>query len=187
MIKNICKCAIAGEGGIGKTSLMIKLKTGKFQPDYKMTIGTNIFVHSTDIEAERQNFLIWDFAGEDRFRFLLNSFVRGSAAVLLCFDLSRYSSFKKLDEWYDLIINNTVNPVIFLIGTKSDVKRTVRKKEIEEWKHGKVIIEYFECSAVTGKNVMEIFTTLTSQITKKNKEGYTSENYDCKDILEINT
>jgi GTPase SAR1 family protein len=40
--KNICKCAIAGDGGIRKTSLMIRLKTGKFCPDYKMVPGEKV-------------------------------------------------------------------------------------------------------------------------------------------------
>jgi small GTP-binding protein len=167
---------------------MIRLKTGKFCPDYKMTVGTNIFVHSIDHESDTLNFLIWDFAGESRFRFLLNSFVRGSSAVLLCFDMSRYSSFKRLDEWYKLIIDHTVNPVIYLIGTKSEVKHTVGEKEILKWKVGKIIRKFLECSAVTGENVLEIFNSLAFEITKKDKKGCSGfKSYDVNEFLEIKT
>ena len=37
------KIALLGDGAVGKTSLIEKFITGKFEKDYRMTLGTNIF------------------------------------------------------------------------------------------------------------------------------------------------
>jgi small GTP-binding protein len=116
------------------------------------------------------NLQIWDFAGERRFRIFLPNYARGATGCLLCYDITRRSSFDNLEEWYDIVNNNADNPVFILVGEKADladIRRSVDADQAEEFKK-KYNIEYFiETSSKSGENNRDIFETLTRAIFKQ--------------------
>ena len=132
--RNVLKLAILGEGGVGKTTLTKRIITGIFDSKTKMTIGvdfhllkTSIFdpmapedaddVEQIDIQAQ-----MWDFAGEERFRFMLPRYGKGAVGGVLCYDLSRYSTTKYIDEWFGIWKENAPkNSPLILVGTKADL------------------------------------------------------------------
>ena len=68
------------------------------------------------------------------------------------------------------------------------MKHTVQEKEILKWKADKKIRKFLECSAMTGENVLDIFNSLASEITKKDKKGCSGfKSYDVNEFLEIKT
>jgi small GTP-binding protein len=73
------KICIFGDSGVGKTSLTHRYISNRFEEDTKMTIGVDILSKDVEIENFIVKLQIWDFAGEERFRFLLRG--RLSAAV----------------------------------------------------------------------------------------------------------
>lgn len=140
---NVLKICILGEGGVGKTTLTKRIITGIFDSTTKMTIGvdfhllkTSIFdpLASEDDEDVPQIDLhaqIWDFAGEERFRFMLPRYCKGAVGGVLCFDLSRYSTTKYIDEWFEIWKDNApTDAPIILVGTKSDLLETDEEKMI---------------------------------------------------------
>lgn len=167
----ILKVSVAGEGGTGKTSLLHRLVTGTFKEDMKMTIGTGLMSYVTSFNNFKIIYQLWDFAGEKRFRFFLPNYLKGSKAVLLCFDSTRYNSFQNLTEWYDIVKQNiNINDtLIYLISTKIDLKerRAVFKDTINEWIKDKKIDRFYESSALSGENIKEIFNKLTEDIYSK--------------------
>ena len=163
------KIVVVGDGGVGKSTMIQRLITGHFVP-MKITIGTDLATYLIvfdDIEAKLQ---IWDFAGEKRFRFFLPNYSRGALGCILCFDLTRYTSFQNLKEWYD-VVNESAgsNPEFLLVGGKTDLaeKRTVSKEEAEKFKDKYNIVDYIETSSKTGENNLNVFETLTKSIIKK--------------------
>lgn len=169
----VLKVCITGEGGIGKTTMLHRLISGRFMPYARMTIGTDLLTHTVFIGDYRVIFQLWDFAGEKRFRFFLPNYLKGSSAILLCYDLSQYSTFKNLDEWYNLIYNNAEDSMLYLIGTKKDLvdKEHFNGNEfIEKWVNGKNFQRNYECSSVSGENIEDIFKTLASDVIEKRQE-----------------
>ncbi len=73
------KLCIFGDGGVGKTTLVKRYLTGVFAGDTTMTIGVDFHIKKLNIEGKEVGLQIWDFAGEDRFRFLLPSYVFGTS------------------------------------------------------------------------------------------------------------
>ncbi|MCP4763418.1 MAG: GTP-binding protein, partial [archaeon] len=110
----VLKVCVTGEGGTGKTTLLHRLISGEFIANMKMTIGTGLMTHNVLINGEDDDYNItyqlWDFAGEKRFRFFLPNYLKGSSAVFMCFDLSRYPTFKNLEEWYKIVTETSKPP-----------------------------------------------------------------------------
>ena len=68
------KVILAGDGGVGKTTLVNRYIEDKFELDTKMTVGVNILNKNVVIGDEINCALqIWDFGGQERFRFFLDS------------------------------------------------------------------------------------------------------------------
>jgi len=170
--KLLFKTIVVGDGGIGKSTMIQRLITGQFVP-MKITIGTDLATYDLQIDTNTIIKLqIWDFAGEKRFRFFLPNYSRGAYGCLLCYDVTRYTSFENLIEWYNIVNENAADPVFILVGGKLDLaeeKRAVPKAEGEAFKKEYNLDHFFETSSKSGKNNRMIFETLTHSILEKKK------------------
>lgn len=155
----IFKLVVAGEGGVGKTTLVIRYCEGVFKHDTRTTVGVGFASKEVKVEGERIKLQIWDFGGEERFRFILPQYCRGANAAILAFDTTRFQSLKNLPEWVDIIRNNAGDVPIVLVGTKVDVeeKRTVKAHEGEEFAKKNKLESYYDVSSKTGLNVDNVF------------------------------
>ena len=63
---------------------------------------------------------IWDSAGQEKFRSLIPTYIRGSSLIFLIFDVSRKESFDHLNEWITFI-TNIENGNIVIVGNKIDL------------------------------------------------------------------
>jgi small GTP-binding protein len=157
-----------GDGGVGKTTLVNRYLTGVFLSNSTMTIGVDFHIKKITVEGKRVSLQIWDFAGEDRFRFLLPSYVLGSSGGIFMYDITRYTSLKHFDDWIEIfregylkIGRNDKLPVI-MVGGKKDLeyRRTVETSTASEVARKHNLFKFVECSAKTGHNVEDIFVDL---------------------------
>lgn len=163
----IFKVVIAGEGGVGKTTMVQRLIKGKFIEGLKMTIGTALSTHKIPVDGEEVVIQAWDFAGEKRFRFFLPSYCKGAAGVLLVYDITRYSTFRDLEEWIGILRKNAPsNAVFILIGAKSDLvdKQIVKDQDAADLMEKEAFFKYFKASSKTGDNIHEIFEVLAREM-----------------------
>lgn len=157
------KICIFGDGGVGKTTLVNRYMTGVFKGDSTMTIGVDFHVKKLEINGLMVSLQIWDFAGEDRFRFLLPSYVIGASGGIFMYDITRYSSLKNFDDWLEIFKRAYTGkeqqiPVI-MVGGKLDLqyKRAVSSNEAFELAKESNLYGFVECSAKSGENVEDIF------------------------------
>lgn len=163
------KVLILGEGGVGKTTMLYRYINKIFLDSTKMTIGSDFFIKKlkkTDDQYEnRLTLLLWDFAGQERFRFILKDYTRGAEGVILTFDLSRFSTLNKLYNWISILKDGKVwgdpNVKFFLVGTKKDLveknPHAISKEQIDEFKKEFNIDIYFETSALDGTGINDLF------------------------------
>jgi small GTP-binding protein len=162
----VLKILTAGEGGVGKTTLLRRYVEGKFIQNTKMTIGVEFFLKELEVKGRKVTLQLWDFGGQDRFRFLLKSYATGAKGALLMFDLTRPSTLDNLGQWMKICRSeNSDLPIVFL-GTKLD-----RRDEIGvpddyalEIKEELNLVDYIKISSKTGENVQKSFITLTKSI-----------------------
>jgi len=166
------KIIIVGEGGVGKTTLMHRSIDDVFVDSTKMTIGTDFFVKKGEISEEGNEqqpyMLIWDFAGQEHFRFILKDYLRGTEGVILCFNLVRSRTLRKLNGWIDLLkeggIWGSEEVKFFLVGTKNDLvpknPEAISKKMIKKFMNEVNIKHFFKTSALDSSGVNELFTEI---------------------------
>ncbi|MHA1674970.1 MAG: Rab family GTPase [Promethearchaeota archaeon] len=162
----VMKVFFSGEGGVGKTTFVERFVTGIFNPNMIMTIGVNHAVKTMKTTDERDVTLqIWDLGGEDRFRFVVQNYVKGSNAGVVAFDLSRMSSYVNLEDWLEVIREVIPDTPIFLLGMKKDLAGD----SIDVANYQELITKYnleklILTSSRTGEGVEETFKCLADQL-----------------------
>lgn len=169
--KSTFKIIVAGDGGVGKTTLLHRYIENRFKFDTKMTIGVEIFNKIVNFERDSYCSLqIWDFSGQERFKFLLDSFVMGAKGALVLFDLTKSPRFlERIDGWVNLIEKQNKNVPMVLIGTKADLedKILIKEEEISNIMEKYNFLQFFTTSSKTGLNVNEAFYFLTLELNKR--------------------
>jgi Ras-related protein Rab-11B len=163
------KIMVAGDGGVGKTTLLRKFVSGTFSTDTHMTIGIEFHVKQVVFNGQKYTLQLWDLGGQERFRFMLNSYCLGAHGALLLFDLTRMSSLDSLQEWVSEVLRkqNPALPILFC-GTKADVvgERSVPRDLAVSTAKSLNCFGYVELSAKTGQNVELAFDLLIDKIKK---------------------
>lgn len=177
------KILVIGEGGVGKTTLLYRYVNKKFLTHTKMTIGSDFFIKNIVINDETHEnhltLMIWDFAGQERFRFVLKDYARGAQAVILAFDLVRMQSMVKLYNWIEMLQEAEIwgNPDVkfYLVGTKKDLvesqkENVVPQDIIDEFIAENKIIKYMATSAAEDIGINEFFTDIAIDVIKQDNE-----------------
>ncbi len=171
MMENSFKFKIitAGDGGVGKTTLLRRYIEGKFSFDTKMTVGVDIYHKVINLDGNIVCSLqLWDLGGQEMFRTMLDNFATGAHGGFLMYDLTNYSSFDNLLEWLTIARKEDDNLPILLIGAKNDLKDSIEVDDddalefVEKYKLNGLI----KVSSKTGYNVDKVFKTLSSTIIK---------------------
>jgi small GTP-binding protein len=163
---------IFGDAGCGKTTLTQRFLTNLFISDSKMTIGVDFNVKSVEADGKRVKLQIWDFGGEERFRFLLPTYVKGTNGALFMYDVTNYSSLAHIDDWL-LVTRKNLTPdtrfPIVVVGGKADLieDREVPSEDALKIAQLRGTEGFIECSSKTGENVEEAFVSLTKLMIKK--------------------
>jgi small GTP-binding protein len=158
------KIVVAGDGGVGKTSLLNRYVSNDFIECMNLTVGSDFFSQVCDFKENTIKLQLWDFGGEPRFRFFLSDYCKGACGVLLAFDLSDFSTLLGIKEWLEIIRGNTEDPVTILVGTKADNAGFLDEETIKEFCIINEIDEYIPTSAKTGENVDFVFKELIMRI-----------------------
>ncbi len=161
------KLPIFGDAGVGKTTLTHRYLHGLFKESYHHTIGVDFFLKRFEMDGKKVSLQIWDFAGEEKFRFLLPGIINGAHGTIFMFDITRYVTFENITNW--LSVFNSANEThdqkvpVLLVGSKTDLVglRTVPAEEGKKFVKENNLAGYIECSSKTGENVESIFRAIT--------------------------
>jgi len=160
------KIIIFGDAGCGKTTLTQRFLTNLFVSDQTMTIGVDFEVKSLTVDEQKVKLQIWDFGGEERFRFLLPTYVRGARGGLFLYDITNFSSIAHIDDWLSVIrkeIRAEDTFPIIAVGGKADLveSREVSSAEGIKIAKSRNVNGFIETSSKTGENVEKTFEALT--------------------------
>ena len=155
-----------GDAAVGKTSLTIRFISGFFLEDLKLTIGVDFYSKTTNFNKKKVKLQIWDFGGEERFRFLLHQYCKGANAAFFLYDITNRLSLDHLPDWTQIIREHAGDIPIMLIGSKVDLKefRAVSRDEgiLAAKKYN--LSSFIELSSKTGQNVEKALDVITETL-----------------------
>ncbi|RVD92650.1 ras-related Rab-1A [Tubulinosema ratisbonensis] len=162
------KILIIGDSSVGKTSIIKKYINERVPLQELETIGIDFMSKSTTIDNQQIKFLIWDTAGQEKFRALTRAYYRGAQGVFIVFDLTDIKSKNSVPAWIKDIENNTTENIpIILVGNKLD-KFNGSLVEMEEYAK-ELELPFIAVSAKAVINIENLFNKMGSILLKKEK------------------
>ncbi|NWS58856.1 RAB44 protein, partial [Chunga burmeisteri] len=155
----IFKVVFVGNSGVGKSSFIHRFCYDRFLAELNATIGIDYQVKSLMVDNTQVVLQLWDTAGQERFRSITKQYFRKADGILVMYDITTECSFTAVRNWMSSVQEGIEDgAVVFLLGNKMDAAqretRTVPKVEGERLaKEYKAV--FYECSAMTGYNIME--------------------------------
>ena len=99
------KLILLGESSVGKTSLIKRLTINEYSDISVSTVGHIFTEKILEIKDMKIRFEIWDTAGQEKFRSLINNYYNGCDGVILVYDITNRKSYDELvNYWYKEIL-----------------------------------------------------------------------------------
>ncbi|MFW9989983.1 MAG: ADP-ribosylation factor-like protein [Candidatus Odinarchaeota archaeon] len=121
------KIAVVGFAGVGKTTIKQLIKMDEIPLQHVPTITGEI----ATIKIGKLFFRLFDFAGQEQFKFLWKGFIKESDAVLIVTD-STVKNIEKSKFFLDLKTKEVPHARAAIIGNKQDLPNALSISEIEE-------------------------------------------------------
>ena len=153
------KLIVIGDENVGKTSILNRFKNNLFSPEYEPTVGLDFQSIPILIDDQSVTLLLYDTAGQEKFRSLIPLYTNEANIILLIYDISNKDSFDNIGKWFDSLNNINKEEVIFaLVGNKSDLdfNRKVSKEEAQSYANEHHYV-FQEVSAMSGEGIQELF------------------------------
>ncbi len=165
----VFKVILLGEGGVGKTSIVVRYTEDRFDDSMKMTIGVNLATKKVIVGDSEITLLLWDLGGQPRFREVVTDYYRGSRLAVAVFDAAREFTMYRLEDWIGRLKEVVPSCDLFLLANQID-QRThdsgVQPAEGQEYA-ARIGAKYFETSAKTGEGVQEAFQAMANFLVEK--------------------
>jgi small GTP-binding protein len=154
------KIGLLGDTQVGKTAICRSFMNYEFENDILSTIGNIKLEKKYKLKnGEQIKLILWDSAGQERYRSVAMSTLKAVAGVILVFDVTNKDSFTNVSNWLLDIKEHLNNPCLILFANKIDMEKelwTITEEEIIEFANEKKLI-YFKTSAKTKAGIDEGF------------------------------
>ena len=160
------KIIVVGDSGVGKTNLINRFASDKFDTNSKATIGVEFVYKTLKINKEVIKVEVWDTAGQERYRAITSSYYKGAKGAIIVYDITNEDSFNNVESWMNEVTKKGKTDMQFLlVGNKKDLindRKVTEQKGIDKAKE--LNMNLFEASALEKTNVNEAFNYLVKEI-----------------------
>ncbi|XP_040569490.1 rho-related GTP-binding protein RhoU [Lepeophtheirus salmonis] len=179
------KCVFLGDGAVGKTSLIVAYTTDGYTSEYVPT-AIDTYDVVVRVDGVPLTFEMCDTPGQEDFDDLRPLVYPNTDVFILCFSVVSPTSFKNIKEkWIpELKKRSSRKTPVLLVGTQSDLREDVNtllelnrnyeapvtENEAKKMASALGCKGYVESSALTQKNLKEIFDEAITLGIKHNKK-----------------
>ncbi|MHA1797275.1 MAG: ADP-ribosylation factor-like protein [Candidatus Helarchaeota archaeon] len=121
------KIALIGFSGVGKTTITRLIRAEDIPMRHVPTITGDV----ATIKIGHINLYLWDFAGQEKYSFVWNKFIKGADAVILILD-STPKNVKESKFFIELIKKEEPHAKIAIVANKQDLPDSLSPEEIEK-------------------------------------------------------
>ncbi|MBY9015944.1 MAG: GTP-binding protein [Candidatus Lokiarchaeota archaeon] len=160
------KVIIIGESGVGKTSLVKKFISSYFSKDYRVSIGTNLYVKELLLKSGNNvTIQIWDIAGQEKWIKMRHFYYKGAHGALIVGDITRGNTFEQLKEFWNQDLKKYCGDIPkILVVNKVDLNRIISNNDIEKLAQDIDVEATIFTSAKNGQNVENAFHQIAEAI-----------------------
>ena len=132
------KVVLVGETHTGKTAIIQRIVNDRFEDNYESTMVASTLSTQVDLEGgQTVKFEIWDTAGQEKYRSINKIFYKDASIVIMVYDITKRNTYEEIKNyWYNQIVTMcNKNPIIAIVGNKSDlyIREEVKEKEAKEY------------------------------------------------------
>jgi len=182
MTTNI-KLVVVGDGGVGKTCLLIAYTSNTFPREYVPTVFDN-YSANVMVDGRKVTLGLWDTAGQEDYDRLRPLSYPQTDIFLICFNVIGPTSYHNVkNKWYPEVMHHSPDSKVMLVGTKIDLrddKESVAKlmkggitpltfQQGEQMAKEIKAVRYMECSALTQKGLKVVFDEAIQIVLFKDK------------------
>jgi Ras-related protein Rab-5C len=159
------KVMLLGDIGVGKTSLAQRFVFDRFEPDYKTTIGVDVFTHDLALgpkcDDARLRLVLWDTDGDFGNRIFETVYLAGASAAIVVSDATRPATIVKMAALISQFESRFPGRPAYAIVNKIDVAPVIRaERALQE-------LSVVYTSAKTGEGVTAMFFELGCAIWRR--------------------
>ena len=164
------KIVLLGDTAVGKSSIVQRFCSDKFEDKYKITIGGAYLLKEVKLKnGDILKLHIWDTGGQEKFRSMAELYYKDAVAAILVYDVSNPETLESLDYWIKELKEkvDNVNFIISLAGNKCDLPNEEKKISYNQGKNfsrENDLSVFYETSAKTGVGVKELFHSLAQKV-----------------------
>lgn len=184
------KIVVVGDGGCGKTCLLISYSQGYFPEKYVPTVFENYITYPTHPPTGKTvELALWDTAGQEEYDRLRPLSYPETDLIFVCFAIDCPNSLENvMDKWYPEVLHFCPYTPLVLVGLKSDLR--FKKTCIDMLKTQgltpvtteqglavakKMRAQYMECSSKEMKGVDEIFEQAILTVVANDRKNLESQ------------
>ncbi|KAI9836461.1 MAG: hypothetical protein M1819_001493 [Sarea resinae] len=189
------KLVVVGDGGCGKTCLLISYSQGYFPEKYVPTVFENYItntIHPTT--GKSVELALWDTAGQEEYDRLRPLSYPETDLIFVCFAIDCPNSLENvMDKWYPEVTHFCPTTPLILVGLKSDLRNKRTCIDLLKTQgltpvtpqQGQAVADrmgatYCECSSKEMNGVDDIFdlaVTMAVGVEERKVSGYGPSGY----------
>jgi small GTP-binding protein len=137
---NPIKIIIIGSVNVGKTTLLTRYATGKFQNISKSTSNASFITKIKNVNNKKYEIKLWDTAGQEKYRSLTKIFIKDAKIALLVYAIDDKNSFNDLEMWLNIVKEiNTDKIILGIAANKADLYKKAEVTDQQGKKYAKEI------------------------------------------------
>ena len=183
------KVVLLGESGVGKTCIVQRFSSDKFNEDNNATLGAMFISKLLELPEYETTikYQIWDTAGQEKYRSLAAMYYQDAAAAILVYDITNQDSFKGIAYWMSELKARAPEGIkIYIAANKSDlvdqeVVHFADAKKFADESHAALRMT----SAKDGTGIKDLFVNIAVAlgIVKKPGDGDASSSAPTSEVL----
>ncbi|BFZ62600.1 RHO4 protein [Saitoella coloradoensis] len=166
------KLVVVGDGGCGKTCLLISFSQKRFPERYIPTVFENYLTNTIHGPTRKVvELALWDTAGQEEYDRLRPLSYPETDVILICFAIDSPVTLENVvDKWWPEVQHFCPSTPVVLVGLKSDLRHNrlcldllrAQGQTPVTFQQATAVAEqmraqYVECSSKENKNVKEVF------------------------------
>lgn len=187
------KIVVIGDSGVGKTTLIKRMKDNEFHENIDSTIGAGSIkiTYNHDCTSEVV-FEFLDTAGQEQYRSLATFYIKNAVVGLICFNPNNDDWIDSIIDWKGIVVNKEPNIHLIAVATKYDLwKNSLNISSIfSNVKKRCNISDIQYVSSLSGENVDDLLSEIDKKVNQTNlpesshlilqKDGYDDNKPKCK-------